>query len=384
MTETMKTLRIGIAGSGSRSQSYARCFGQAEGARVTAITASGRLAAELTRVIPGVSVERDVGGLIRRAQVDAIVFADPVADLAAVIRRSLLADKHVLATISSPVTCNQLDELASLASRRGRLLLFTEERSFHPALIFLRWMLSGRSGVWAPHYVRAVSAAGVGNGSGPSMATLVIEELGVCARLLGEDPVSVSGILCRVEVEAVPAAAFINVVYADGRTASLQVSTTEAQECRQWTLATPSKTVLLDECDARAPLKIISFDTDATPGGLLRVNPPIPLAEWPTESTVTPPLGSTDVRVDQCRKFVESVLDHDIRESNAHFWAGIALVWEAVQESLRLDGMPVAMNAGQERERRVAGERPKLRLIRGKGMGSIDERKRPALTLVPR
>jgi len=89
-------------------------------------------------VIPGVSVERDVGGLIRRAQVDAIVFADPVADLAAVIRRSLLADKHVLATISSPVTCNQLDELASLASRRGRLLLFTEERSFHPALIFLR------------------------------------------------------------------------------------------------------------------------------------------------------------------------------------------------------------------------------------------------------
>ncbi len=38
----------------------------------------------------------------------------------------------------------------------------------------------------------------------------------------------------------------------------------------------------------------------------------------------------------------------------------------------------------QEREKRAVGERPKLRLIRGKGMGTVDARKRPALTLVPR
>jgi predicted dehydrogenase len=379
-----KTLKIGIAGSESRSQSYARALGQVEGARVTAAAAGGRLAVELQRTIPGLVVERDAGGLIRRSNVDAVVLADPVADLAGVIRRALLSDRHVLATISSPITGRQLDELASLARRRQRLLMFTEERSFHPALVFLKWMLSGRSGLWQPRYVRAVSAPGVGHGGSVSIASLIVEELAICGRLLGESPHSVSGVVCRVEAEALPAAAFINLIYASGRVASLQLSTTEAQESREWALATPSKTVLLDECDVRSPLKIISFDSEATPGSLLRVNPPIPLADWPAESTVTPPLGPTDVRVDQCRHFVESILNHELHASNAEFWSEVALVWEAAQESIRLEGMPVDVSATLDRNKRVAGERPKLRLIRGKGMGTVEARKRPALTLVPR
>lgn len=384
MAETNKVLRLGIAGSGNRSQSYARALAQTEGARVTAAAASNRLASDLQRAVPGLAVERDVGGLVKRANVDALVLADPVVDLSALVRRALLSDKHVLATISSPVTCRQFEELASLARRRSRVLMFTEERSFHPALVFLKWMLSGRSSLWQPRYVRAVSVPGVSNASGLSIATLVMDELGLCARLLGENPASVSGIVCRVAAEAMPAAAFINLTYPDGRAASLHVSTTEAQESRQWTLATPSKTVLLDECDTRSPLKIISFDSESAPGGLLRVNPPIPLAEWPTESTVTPPLQSTNVKVDQCRHFVESALKQDLHESNASFWAEVALVWEAVQESVRLSGMPVNVDAALERDRKVVGERPKLRLIHGKGMGTIDARRRPALTLVPR
>lgn len=379
-----RTLRVGIAGSGSRSQGYARAFGQVEGARITAAAAANRFAIDLQKAMPGLAIERDVGGLIRRTDVDAVVFADPVVDLAAVIRRALLADKHVLATMASPVTCPQLDELLALARRRQRMLMFTEERSFNPALIFLKWMLSGRSGLWQPRYLRAVSAPGAGSGGELSIGALVVEELAICGRILGESPTSVSGIVCRAESEAVPAAAFVNLAYAEGRIASLQASTTEAQESRQWVLATPSKTVLLDECDVRSPVKIISLDSQAAPGSLLRVNPPVPLGEWPTESTVTPPLRSTDTKVDQCRHFVGSVLERELSESNADFWTDVALVWEAVQESVRLEGMPVAVKAASAHEKRAVGQRPKLRLIRGKGMGTIDARKRPALTLVPR
>jgi hypothetical protein len=76
------------------------------------------------------------------------------------------------------------------------------------------------------------------------------------------------------------------------------------------------------------------------PGSLLQVNPPVPLADWPTESTVTPPLRSTDTKVEQCLHFVGSVLEHDLSESNAGFWSDVALVGEAVQESVRLEGCP--------------------------------------------
>jgi predicted dehydrogenase len=379
-----KTLKIGIVGSESRSQSYARALGQVEGARVTAAAASGRVAVELQRAVPGIVVERDVGTLVKRSNIEAVVLADPVGELAGVIRRALLSDRHVLATISSPITARQIDELSSLARRRGRLLMFTEERSFHPALVFLKWMLVGRSGIWQPRYIRAVSAPGASQGGRVSIASLIVEELAICGRLMGESPHSVSGAVCRVEAEALPAAAFINLTYSGGRIASLQLSTTEAQESREWALATPSKTVLLDECDARSPVKIISFDPEAAAGSLLRVNPPVPLADWAAESTVTPPVGSTDVRVDQCRHFVQSILNHELQATNVEFWSEVALVWEAVQESVRLEGMPVDVSASLERGKRAVGERPKLRLIHGKGTGTVEARKRPALTLVPR
>lgn len=384
MVNGRETLRFGVAGSGSRSQTYAHVLAQLEGARMAAIAAGSRIAADLQRSIPGLAVERDVSGLIRRPGIDALVFADPVVDLVALARRALLADKHVLATVSSPITCGQFEELASLARRHGRLLMFTEERSFQPGLVFLKWMLSGGKNLWQPSYVRAVSAPGIGNGSALPIGIVILEELALCSRLLGESPTSVSGIVCRAGTETVPAAAFINMLYADGRAVSLQMSSTETQETRQWTLVTSSKTVLLDECDLRSPLRIVSSDSEAARGALLRVNPPIPLADWPAESTVTPPLQSMDVKLEQCRHFMESVLKQDLTQTNASFWAEVALVFEAAQESIRLGGMPISLDAAAEPQRRVAGERPKLRLIHGKGTGDAEARKRPALTLVPR
>ncbi len=384
MVNGRDVLRFGIAGSGNRSQAYAHVIAQLEGARLTAIAAGSRAAAELQRSIPGLAINRDVGGLIRRPGIDALVFVDPVVDLPALARRALIADKHVLATVSSPIGCRQFEELASIAQRHRRLLMFTEERFFQPGIVFLRWMLSGGKNLWQPAYVRAVSASGSVSGPAPSIGALILEELALCHRLLGENPSSISGIVPRTAGETVPTAAFLNMLYADGRAVSLQISSAETQESRQWTLATPSKTVLLDECDQRAPLRIVSSDSEAAHGALLHVNPPVPLTDWPAESTVTPPLQSTDVRLEQCRHFVDAALKQDLDQANVTSWADVALAFEAAQESIRLGGMPTPLDSSIESQRRVVGERPKLRLIHGKGGDHVDARKRPALTLVPR
>ncbi len=113
-------LRIGVAGSGGRSQTYAHAFMRVEGASVTAAAVTGQLAVEMQRKATGIAIEHDVSNLTRRGDVDAVVLTDPVVDLPAIIRRALTADKHVLATISSPVTSVQLEELAGLARKRRR------------------------------------------------------------------------------------------------------------------------------------------------------------------------------------------------------------------------------------------------------------------------
>jgi predicted dehydrogenase len=384
MTDTGNAFRIGVVAPGSRSQSYAHALAQVDGTRITAAMAGTRAAAELQRLFPSIALERDIGSLASRADLHALLVVDPVADLFGILRRALLSNKHVLASMVSPISSRQLQELSFLARRRSRLLMFVEERPFHPALVFLRWMVSGRSGLWHPHYLRGLFAPGAGYGSGASMAALVIEELALCARLLDASPVSVSAVVCRAPAEATPVAAFIHLNYPEGQVVSLEISLVEAQEARQWALATSSKTVFLDECDTRSPLKIISLSSEPASQSLLSADPPVPLTDWPTESSVTPPFQSTDVRVEQLRYFVESALKRDLRQSNVSFWAEVASTWEATQESINLSGVPVNVVAQSGDCKEQVGERPKLRLIHGKGMGNIGARKKPALTVVSR
>jgi hypothetical protein len=51
---------------------------------------------------------------------------------------------------------------------------------------------------------------------------------------------------------------------------------------------------------------------------------------------------------------------------------------------MALSGMPVNVAAALGSEQDQARGRPKLRLIRGRGIGSVGDGKRPALTVVSR
>jgi predicted dehydrogenase len=384
MSENGSTLRIGVVAPGPRSQSYVHASAQVESTKITTAMAGTRAAAELQSLLPSVALEPDIGRLISRPDLHALLAVDPVADLFGIVRRALLRNKHVLASMVSPISSRQLQELASLARRRSRLLVFVEERTFHPALVFLRWMISGKSGLWHPYYLRGLLTPGAANGAGASMAALLIEEIALCNRLLEAKPTSVSGIVCHAPAEATPVAAFVHLSYPDGQAVSLQISLVEAQEARQWALATSSKTVLVDECDTKSPLRIISSSSESASRSLLRADPPVPLGDWPTESSITPPFQATDVHAGQLRHFAESALKRDLAQGNASFWAEVAAAWEATQESIDLSGAPVNVVGQSLGDKAQVGSRPKLRLIHGKGMGNIGTRKKPALTVVSR
>ena len=109
-----------------------------------------------------------------------------------------------MASSASAISSRQLQELARLAGRQRRLLMFAEERLFHPALTFLRRMLSEKSGLWRPQYLRGLSISGTSNGDAPPFASLVEEALALCARLIEAQPDTISGIACRTSGHAGP------------------------------------------------------------------------------------------------------------------------------------------------------------------------------------
>jgi len=362
--------------------SYVRSLLQIERAQVVAADPHHPLAAEISRMVPGLTLKQDALALISGTDVDAILFSEPAGDPFSLLKRALLCGKHVMASSALPVSSRQLRELTRLAGKQGRLLMFAEERLYHPALVFLRRMLSAKSGLWHLQYLRGLSTPGTSNGNSLPITSLALEELALCARLIEAHPEAVSAVACHAPGHAEPTAMFLSLTYGEGKVASLQISLAEAQEARQWALATASKTALVDECDPRAPLKIISSNSAAITNSLLRADPPVPLSDWPGESTITPPVTPADPTMEQCRHFVESALKRNLNEGNARFWSEVASAWEAAEQSTALSGMPVtvAPSSGQDQAR----ARPKLRLIRGRGIGSVAGGKRPALTVVSR
>ena len=384
MSEAQSRLRIGIAGGGPRCLSYVRSLVQIDRAQVVAADPHHPLAIEVSRLVPGLALKQDALTLISSPNVDAVLFSEPVGDLLPLLKRALLSNKHIMASSASSISSRQLRELSRLAGKQARLLMFAEERLFHPALVFLRRMLSGKSGLWHPQYLRALSIPGTSNGNTLPIASLALEELALCARLIDAHPETVSAVASHAPGHPEPVAVFLNLTYGEGKVAALQISLAEAQEARQWVFTTVSKTALVDECDPRAPLRIISSNSAAIDDSLLRADPPVPLSDWPGESTITPPVVPADPTMEQCLHFVESALGRDLNRSNARFWSDVASTWEAAEQSMALSGMPVnvaaALGSGQDQAR----GRPKLRLIRGRGIGSVGDGKRPALTVVSR
>jgi hypothetical protein len=206
--------------------------------------------------------------------------------------------------------------------------------------------------------------------------------MAMAARMVESHPESVNASACYGGNPIEPVAVFVTMQYPEGRVVSLQVSALEVQETRQWALATDSKTVLVDECDPRAPLKIISAGSASASSSLLHLNPPVPLADWSSESTVTPPVMPMDARTEQCRHFASAVSRNDLSQSNAGFWSEVISTWEGVQESMALAGAPVKLRSEDMNVDSLG--RPKLRIIRGRGTGAAVRSERPSLRLVTR
>jgi predicted dehydrogenase len=379
--DAQPTVSLGLAGSGSSCLGYARALAQVDGVRVRVAAAQPALALELAKTVPGIKLGNDAFALATSHDVEAVVFADPLREPFSLVRKALLHDKHVLISGIAPfVSSQQMRELARLAMRRSRVLIVAEERLFHPALVFLGRMLSEKSGFWRFRYLRSlVAPAGAGQAS---TAALTLEQMALAAHMVESHPERVNASACYGDSPIEPVAVFVTMHYPEGRVVSLQVSALEVQETRQWALVTDSKTVLVDECDPRAPLRIVSAGSASASGNLLHLNPPVPLGDWPSESTVTPPVTPVDARTEQCRHFVSVASRNDASQGNAGFWAEVISTWEGVQESMALAGAPVEVRP--EAAKAAGIGRPRLRIIHGRGTGGAVRRGKPSLTLVSR
>jgi len=365
-------VRLGLIANGPSGEAYARALAQLPGAELTTVMT----VPPGTRLAARASACADPVTLVTLPSLEGVVLASGLVEPYPLIRRALMHGKHVLAAGPFTLTADQVQRLSTLAERRGRLLMFAEERMLSPGFGLLADMTRGpaRSHL---QYLRLLDVRPRHRRDASRVAAVAAEGLALCTRLVERTPKSVSAVAPGPSGDPLEAA-FITLVYPRGLVASLQVSLSEDWEVRQLVASAAGRTLVLDELDHRTPLRIVSASQRArreaagaeTPDG----------TAWQTGSLALAALPG-DPTLEQSQAFLDAVVGRRTRAANAEFWGQIARLWEAVEGSMASEGVPVPLEACPRRAEARPGT-PQLHVIRGRGQPAASTLPKPTLTLV--
>lgn len=345
------TTAITVVGTGAEAGAWARALRGVEGAHVDCID--------------GASDDELLGNLSGRG-IDAMAFVAPLADIARAARGAIMARRHVLIAGPVALTSRQLLALDASSRARGRALLVDTGSLGDDRIAFARKMAGGPAALWRPRYLRSLRT---GTHPGRTLDELVIADVATVLALIGGVPSRVAAVAPRVDDETGAAdVAMMTLMFAGGPVARIDVSLIEPEVKHDVTVACDGRTLVLDACDLRAPLRIVA--------GAKHHGPQRGGGHW-AETVSEHPLAESAGRIDRAAEaFVAAVRAGNTEATNARDVATAARVWETARASIAADGEPIELGENAARP-----QRPQLRLIQGGGHGG-GGRTAPALTLV--
>lgn len=331
MMETPRTT-IAVAGPATEAQTAARTLRGVEGVEVAHVTGAS---------------EEELLEQLSRTDLDALAFVTPVPDLAASIRRTLMANHHALVIGPAALSAAQLVSLDELARRRSRVVYLDAGYAEDQRLAFTRKMTASSGALWRPRYVRAVRTGLDRHG----LNDLAIAEIACVLAIMGAAPSHVSAVAPRIDDESGHAdAVMLTMTFDGGPVATVDVSLVEPFARREVTVACDGRTIVLDALDARAPLQIQAG----------RHNGPQPGA-WSETVSEYPAGGTPDREGAVAELFVAAVRARDLSAMNLRDLTPAATAWAAALESIARGGELVRLPAD------AGAPRPALHVIQGGG-----------------
>ena len=304
--------------------------------------------------------------------VDALILGPGASDPFARAKEALSAGIPVLYAAPFLLSPWQATALHELSRRQGLLLRFAEPFQYRPGFAFLRRLLEGEEPFWRPLYLRALYLAQPDTSA--RIDELATEELAACDALLAGAPQQVTAVASRRDAVSEPCAVFLSVQYGEGALVQCTVSLAEAVTTHQLIAVTAGRTIVLDEDDPVAPLRIVSGDGQAL--GL-----PVLMSSGQQQAKGSRSMADLDPMAEEIEGFLGAVSAGDRAPDNSERWARVAALWWAARQSMSFSSL-VDVPSSTFRARDTTP--PPLRVIEGGGKLASDARQPPALTVVAR
>jgi predicted dehydrogenase len=281
-------------------------------------------------------------------------------------RDALASGCDVLFGAPMSLSPKQLSVLSASARKSGALLRFVEHFRYRPGFGFLQRLTRGNDALWRLRYLRMLRLEPAT--AGLRMDSLMIEQFALCDGLLGRAPARISASAVEQDKRGDAIAIFLAMAYRDGTLAQVTVSRAEALEACQLVAVTDERTIVLDDLDPVAALRVFGGrQTDEE--RLLGQRSPDAQRMIATRE---------DLIERETSRFIGALSGGTAMKSNAERWRRSAEHWYAIRDALAHHGhagVRLPETGGLRRK-------PSLRLIDGGAPGTRAPQVRPPLAVV--
>lgn len=335
--------RIGVAvvGMGYWGPNLARNLNEIPDADLVAISDTNAEAlAPPQRRYPGAHLTTRLDDVLSDESVDAVMLATPVSTHYALAAAALDAGKHVFVEKPLAASAAEAESLVETAAEAGLLLMPGHTFLYSPPVNLTKEMI--RRGDLGDIYFISMSRVNLGLHQ-PDVSVawdLGPHDFSILRYWLDETPRYVSAISRGCIIPETPDVAFINLEFASGAIAHVELSWLAPSKLRRTTIVGSEKMVVYDDT-SNEPVRL--YDSGVT------LRRPENFGEYRltyrTGDILTPHLDTVEPLFLELSDFVRAIRTGTDVRSNAQIGLDVVRTIEAVERSLNEDGIRVDVEA---------------------------------------
>lgn len=322
-------------------------------------------AGSFSRRHPRVAVEKDLDTLLLDPRVQALAIATPPRTHYQLARRALEAGKHVLVEKPLATEVGQAEELIALAEQTGRVLMPGHTFVYSPPVNKVRELI--RSGELGDVYFITSSRMNLGLYQADGVISdLAPHDLSILLYWLDRPLTQIAVAGQSIFREGVPETAFLNVTFAGGTTANVQISWLAPRKMRQMVVVGSKRMVQYEDTSPDEAVRIYDRGLDVS-----MVEAPATFGEYQltyrSGDIVTPRIEAAEPLGLELADFANSIHTGEEPRSNSRLGLEIVRALQAAHRSMELCGDPIELGGdvdtvgGLDETRMRIGARGSLR-----------------------
>jgi predicted dehydrogenase len=334
-------VRVGLVGLGYWGPNLARNIADHPRAELVWLCDTNpRALAGVARRYPDARRTERIEELLADPDLDAVVIATPVATHYALTSASLDAGKHVWVEKPLATSSTEVLDLARRADASRLVLLPGHTFLYSPSVVKIKELID--SGELGDIYFISMSRVNLGlhQPDASVLWDLGPHDFSILRYWLDTLPGEVSAMTRACVFPDVPDVAFVNMRFGTGTLAHLELSWLSPSKLRRTTIIGSSKMVVYDDT-SQEPVRI--FDAGAS------LPDPESFGEYRltyrTGDILTPRIDATEPLALEVTDFCAAILDGTTLRSSLEIGLDVIRSIEAVEESLRVGGGSVRVQA---------------------------------------